>query len=187
MKPSTKITPTQPLDLNQQLVDAVSDGDMRAVCRCLDAGADPNTRGLDGRALFFQLGPWPCDPWPIRKELIKAGADVSVRDEVGFTILHAAAGGDQVDLIEVILDHGLDIEVLDHFGETALHEAVRCGALNAVKALIAREANLFAKNPEGETPSDKIDYNNVETCFHIQFELEEAMAESEDDEEEVAE
>lgn len=84
----------------------------------------------------------------------------------------------------------MDIEVFDHFGETALHEAVRCGAFNVVKALIERGADLFAENHQGQTPKDKIDYNLVSTCFEIEFELEQAMAGWEgedDDEEEVAE
>lgn len=190
MEASKHTTSVQPLDINQQLIQAVVHGDMRAVCRCLDAGADPNTCGPKGRSLFFELGPWPRDPWPIRGEIIRAGADVTVRDEAGSTILHAAAGADHVETVELVLDHGMDIEVLDHFGETALHEAVRCGAFNVVKALIERGADLFAENHQGQTPKDKIDYNLVSTCFEIEFELEQAMAGWEgedDDEEEVAE
>jgi ankyrin repeat protein len=171
----------QPTNVHQQLIEAVGNGDVRAVCRCLDAGADPNTRGADGRPLFFALGRWPRDPWPIRGEIIRAGADVTVRDEVGSTILHAAAGADHVETVELVLGRGMDIEILDHFGETALHEAARCGALNAVKALIESGADVFAENPEGKTPKDLIDYNNVVTCYEIEFELEQAMAEGADD------
>ena len=173
----------QTLDINQQLVEAAGNGDMRAVCRCLDAGADPNTRGAEGRPLFFVLGHGSSVPWPIRGEIIRAGADVTVRDNVGSTILHWAAGADHVDTVELVLDHGMDIEVLDHYGETALHEAARCGALNAVKALIERDADVFAENPKGQTPMDRIDYYNVATCYEIEFELEKAIRESSDSEE----
>lgn len=190
MEASKHTTSVQPIDINQQLIQAVVHGDMRAVCRCLDAGADPNTRGADGRPLFFALGRWPRDPWPIRGEIIRAGADVTVRDEVGSTILHAAAGADHVETVELVLGRGMDIEILDHFGETALHEAARCGALNAVKALIGGGADVFAENPYGKTPKDLIDYNDVVTCYEIDFELEQAMAEGaddQDDDDEVAE
>ncbi|MFC3651926.1 ankyrin repeat domain-containing protein [Dyella humi] len=181
MKQTKKVATTQPLDLNQQLVDAVNHGDMREVCRCLDAGADPNTRGRHNEPLLFELGPWPHESWPIWRELIKAGADVSVRDKHGSTILHWAAGADQVAFMALILDHGMDIEALDQFGNTALQEAVLSGAYDAVKELIEREANLLAKNLKGETPMDLVSYAHS-YGFHIEFALEEAIAEREDDE-----
>lgn len=173
---------TQALNINQRLIQAVVVRDMRAVCRCLDAGADPSTCDEEGKPMIFR-----SRSWPITVELIRGGADVTVRDERGSTVLHKAAREDEVDALNAALAHGLDIETPDSFGETALFDAVREGALKAVSELIEQGADPSAKNTEGETPLDKIDYENISTCYHIEFELEQAGGERSDDEEQEEE
>lgn len=177
MPKQEKKATAQPTNIHQQLVEAVGNRDMRAVCRCLDAGADPSTSDQEGKPLIF------CSSsWPITIELIKAGADVTVRDERGSTILHEAACSDETDAIDAILGRGLDIEVRDSFGETPLFDAVRGGALKAVQGLIEDGANPSAKNDEGDTPMDKVSYDDM-AGFHIEFELEQAGGERGDSEE----
>jgi ankyrin repeat protein len=177
MTEQNQSTGGQTLDINQQLVQAVDKRDMRAVCRCLDAGADPSTSGREGMPLIFCSG-----SWPITVELIKAGAGVTVRDRQGSTILHKAAGENEVDAINAALEHGLDIETLDSLGEAALFEAVRYGALEAVRELIELGADLSVRNNEGDTLMDKVDYEAIATCVDIQVELEQAGGERSSDE-----
>lgn len=174
-------TSTSARNIHQQLVQAVLSGDMRALCRCLDAGADPSACNEGGRPLIHSSA-----SWPIAVELIKAGADVAIRDEQGRTLLHWAAFADERLAIETMLERGADIEARDSHGETALFDAVRGEALKAVRALIERGADPSAKNSDGDTPRAYAEDDGM-TGSHIRWELEEAMKERADGEEEVFE
>lgn len=74
----------------------------------LDAGADPNARGREGQTpLFYARDVGSAST------LIEYGADVSVQDDAGDTLLHATINGlgmsdESLALAELYLVHGLD-------------------------------------------------------------------------------
>jgi ankyrin repeat protein len=181
MPKQKKKATAQSTDIHQQLVQAVLSGDVRALCRCLDAGADPSACDEDSRPLIHSSA-----SWSIAVELIKAGADVTIRDEKGRTLLHWAAFADERSAIEAILDRGADIEARDSQGETALFDAVRGEALKAVKVLLERGADPCSKNSDGDTPRAYTEDDGM-TGSHIRWEIEEAMGKRADGEEEVFE
>lgn len=73
--------------------------------------------------------------------------------KTGITMLHYAAMGGQVDVIEYLLDHGANIESETHLKlMTPLHYAANEHKHKAVKLLIERGANINARNQYDLTP-----------------------------------
>lgn len=56
----------------------------------------------------------------VARLLLEHGADISARDDKGFTPLHVAVHHGRVEVIHVLLKHGADIGAEDGAGETAL-------------------------------------------------------------------
>jgi hypothetical protein len=69
-------------------------------------------------------------------------------------VLHHAAGGGAIDLIEYVLARGADINAKDKYGDTALHYAALNGHQEAINILIAKGADIHAKNNDGDTALD---------------------------------
>ena len=106
------------------------------------------------RELF--LGAATNGAWSIVKELTEKYPEaVKWRDEDGATALHFAATFRNAPLINFLLDHGADIEAADKKGFRALHHAAQCAGDDptaALKALLARGAEVDAQNNNGTTP-----------------------------------
>ncbi|XP_044503233.1 uncharacterized protein LOC123223865 [Mangifera indica] len=89
----------------------------------------------------------------ILKELLEDCTDVlAFRDKQGSTILHAAAGRGQVEIVKDLIASYDIINSTDHQGNTALHVAAYRGRLDAVEALIFASPSLVSlRNSAGET------------------------------------
>lgn len=88
--------------------------------------------------------------------LIKHGADVSVRNAMGQTLLMIAAERSP-EMLRLLIDHGMDIEAKNtkpnrYKGFTALHYATHAGNVEQVKILLAASADVNAQTENGETP-----------------------------------
>jgi ankyrin repeat protein len=103
--------------------------------------------------------------WPWKKAgegiaaMVKAGADLSAKDDEGKTPLHYLAGLGQKSPMffihgigEVFSATNVNIDARDNHGDTPLHIAVRTGTGDVFKWLVGRGANLDATNNAGETP-----------------------------------
>jgi uncharacterized protein len=53
------------------------------------------------------------------------GADVTVADDEGFTPLHFAASGDNVDVVRLLLDAGAEVNAQSNAGDTPIYNAIR--------------------------------------------------------------
>lgn len=67
--------------------------------------------------------------------LIKAGADVDMKDRNG-PALHIATTNNDTQTMKVLLDAGANTEAMVNFGETALHKAAWYGYSEATKLLL---------------------------------------------------
>ena len=84
------------------------------------------------------------------KGLIKRGADPSLMDNHGWSLLHFAAYCGDPHMIDLILSHVPGIESKAANGVTPLLIAVCHGKLQAVKYLLGRGANPLTKDNNGQ-------------------------------------
>ena len=88
------------------------------------------------------------------KELIKAGADVNMQDDIGWTALMCAVENGNENIVRELIDRGAKVNMQDNNGDTALMIAVKWGDENMVKKLIEAGANIYLKNKAKETALD---------------------------------
>ena len=86
------------------------------------------------------------------KDLIKAGADVNVRNQHGQTPLIVATFHENIPIMDLLIDKGADVNDRDVNSERALHCAVRKISRNTVEMLIHKGANVNARNKYAQTP-----------------------------------
>ena len=70
----------------------------------------------------------------------------------GFTPLHLAAYGDNMELAKLLIDSGADLEAKNENGETPLHLAAWGDNIEIAKFLIDSGADVNAKTNYGFTP-----------------------------------
>uniref|UniRef100_G1P325 Ankyrin repeat domain-containing protein 1 n=1 Tax=Myotis lucifugus TaxID=59463 RepID=G1P325_MYOLU len=85
----------------------------------------------------------------IVEKLLEAGAQIEFRDMLESTAIHWASRGGNVDVLKLLLNKGAKISARD---KHTLHVAVRTGHYECAEHLIPCEADLNAKDREGDTP-----------------------------------
>jgi len=134
----------------QPLLVAAQRGDLDAVKKLVDAGADVNMRETEQHnrgqtALHYAArGKYyypKGDHLAVARFLLAHGADVNAKADTGYTPLHVAAGLGQKDMVRFLLDNGADINAMDIRG-TPLQAAVLQGHEDVVALLIERKARL---------------------------------------------
>jgi ankyrin repeat protein len=132
--------------LQRPLLQAVTERRASDVEALLRQGADPNLRmDLSGPFAFW------------RGDSSGAPSDPS-------TVLMFAAGGGQTDTVRVLLEHGADVngKQSKRLPSTPLDQAAHTGtvALESMKLLIAKGADVNARNAYGATPLFNAIYQN---------------------------
>jgi ankyrin repeat protein len=74
---------------------------------------------------------------------------VAAHDANGFTALHGAAGQDEPELAELLIDRGADVSAKNDMDMTPLHIAQYA---SVVEVLVRRGANVNARAQNGWTP-----------------------------------
>jgi ankyrin repeat protein len=97
------------------------------------------------------------------KQMIEAGEDINIIDELGMTALMWAIYGDQYDMIQLLGESGIDINKRGEDGQTALHMASGMSYWfwwkkyivpnpSIVTLLLRLIADINAKDNKGRTP-----------------------------------
>ncbi|MFC1478534.1 ankyrin repeat domain-containing protein [Candidatus Margulisiibacteriota bacterium] len=158
--------------LNNTLLEATSKGNLKEVVRCLDLGADVNTRItwdnsilletdkevdledyrlIGGTPLIWAAGEGHAKVVEILLENEKA--DVNAKDIGVQTALIWAAKGGYIEIVKALLEIGkIDVNAQDEYGDTALIKAAREGHSDLIKVLLQNEqADIHIKDYKGKS------------------------------------
>jgi Raf kinase inhibitor-like YbhB/YbcL family protein len=186
------------------LMAAASSGSRAAVDALLKAGADVGAKDASGgTALTYAAAEGQADAAdalqkhgakPSNMELILAagrcntsivrsfvasGMSVNV-SEAGTTPLIVAAGGDCVDVVDVLLARGAQVDATNSDGWTALIKATAAGYPDVVKRLLAKGANIDVEDSLGRTATmyaSRADRQEIAAMFTAAQQEREASAE----------
>ena len=118
---ATKLTRVQQDEINNKLINAVKNRDIRNALKLIENGADVNVKSNSGWTALHDAA------WygyvDVAKVLIENGADVDAKDKNSVTALHDAACYGHVDVAKVLIEKGADVDAKDKDGKTALHKA----------------------------------------------------------------
>jgi ankyrin repeat protein len=112
-------------------------GDLDAVHRSLDRGADVNCR-LQGDGWTSLIMATKKGGEEIVRYLLAKGANPNVSSYAGYTPLMRAAGLGETDLVSILLDANCDISAQDEAGQTAYSIALHEGQLDAAELITRR-------------------------------------------------
>jgi ankyrin repeat protein len=100
-------------------------------------------------------------------KILENGFDLKV-NQFSRTLLHSAASGGSVQIIETLLSRGFKPMSGDGYGWSPLHCAAEKGNLNAVKLLVSKGADVNDRNASGRTPYNLADENgHKEVCKYL--------------------
>ena len=120
-------------DLEFPLHAAAKRGDVDAITRLLDDGAEVDRANENGiTALFFACMHGHVDA---ARLLLEKGADVHHRVNSGHTCLNVACCCDHIAVVQLLLDNGADLNVADNDGDTPMANAKTEGHTAIVKLL----------------------------------------------------
>lgn len=108
--------------------------------------------------------------------LIKYGAPVNEVNLKGESALHLAAQTEaSTEMFDILIKHGASINLQDNEGDTALHQAIKEQEMDAVKTLLAHQADPYIKNHQGESSFDlakqylSMDEQEINDLLHTQI------------------
>ncbi|XP_017781655.1 PREDICTED: E3 ubiquitin-protein ligase MIB2-like [Nicrophorus vespilloides] len=87
----------------------------------------------------------------IVKKMIYEGANLSVQDNDGDTLLHYAVFGDYTDILSMFINAGIKLDTRNNEGCTALHCAILNNYIESAKILLSAGANSNITNVNGST------------------------------------
>ena len=116
----------------------------------LERGADPNSN-LRGTPILYKVAEMGLAD--IARALIKAGADINMKNEDGRTPLIIATSYSHTGTVRVLIEAGVDVNMSDNEGKTALMwaRAVCQGCSDIVKMLLEAGADVNVQDKAGKT------------------------------------
>ena len=103
----------------------------------------------------------------IVKILIDAGADLDVRNNMGYTALHRAAYYNRIKIVRMLINAGANVNVQDYEGCTLLHDLAFWRNIKTVKILIAAGARKDIQNKQGRIPYDLADTEELKNLLRL--------------------
>jgi ankyrin repeat protein len=138
-------------NLDQQLVSAIQQGNLKEVTMLISRGAEVNKQ--QGRLTPLCIAAM-YQQTEISRELISAGALVDPQG-VQFAPLHLAAFSGNTELIGLFLDNGANVNSTQaEYGSTPLQMAASTNQLAAVLVLLEAGANINQQDNSGSTAFD---------------------------------
>ena len=143
-------------DIEQCLLLTVMHGTPEELDALIQAGADLDAHISDYQGTPLHLAAEHNEDPEMAATLLRAGADVNVRNVIDATPLHAAAKNDNVEVAETLIRAGAALNPVtyyrsDHGARTPLIVAVQHGNLPVVKALLRAGADASDETNHGKS------------------------------------
>ncbi len=137
-------------DIETQLLEAATEGNVGRMQRLLDKGADVNTTDSDGLTPMMRAV-WYENAEAVRF-LLNAGADFNQKDAFGQTALvYGVENGDE-KIVRVLLDTGANPNDTNEKGNPLLIAALSNQSTEVAIALIDAGANVSSETADGQNP-----------------------------------
>ncbi len=140
------------MDLNKELMNTASDGNLQKVQKLINAGANVNAQYRSGSTALM------CATRGSNKDIIvlllKHGAQVNTQDHTGLTALMLAAIYSSKDIVALVLEHGAQINAQADTGKTALMHAAYWGNNATVELLLKYGADSSIISKDNRTALD---------------------------------
>ncbi|XP_048258100.1 ankyrin repeat domain-containing protein 1-like isoform X1 [Haliotis rufescens] len=146
-KPATQATPS-PADCDV-LMDASRRGNLEEMKRLLTLNVDVNCRDSDSRTpVMWAAG---FGHGEVVELLVRKGADVSLVDEDGSSILHFACYAGDMEMVKFVLSlNVLDIESRGALSRTPVMYAARWGHRDVLELLVSIGADVSLVDDDGD-------------------------------------
>ena len=102
------------------------------------SGSSDSTRSIDSvaeREVCQQLAA-EGDLEGLKSALERPGVTLKDSDANGASLLHRAAIGNRVEIMQYLIESGIQLDSQDNEGNTSLHVAVQEGSINAIHLLL---------------------------------------------------
>jgi ankyrin repeat protein len=132
------------LGIENDLLAAITSGDLNACVALLRAGADVDAADRDGSTALMHADRY--GQTAIRSLLLTHGANVDARERHGYSALMTAASFGRDESCRAFLDAGARVDITSSAGEQALAIAARSGHLSTCSLLLAAGAAIDAAN-----------------------------------------
>ncbi|CAH1798047.1 unnamed protein product [Owenia fusiformis] len=88
------------------------------------------------------------------QELLKnvTNFDINQTNKHGESVLHIAASGGHIEIIELLLTKGINLSAKDKHGDSAVFWAARQGQVKVIEYLKSQDVSLDTQNKSGEAP-----------------------------------
>ncbi len=145
-------------EMNKWLHASAITGDVETLRRLLAEGVPPDARVWDPTFHMWGNTPLMDAVSHGRKELVRllleAGADIhAADDDMGETVCsYAFCLSNPIPMLELLFEYGLELEADGGFGNTPLMLAAGDGKAAAVRWLLARGADIHARDDDARTP-----------------------------------
>ena len=138
--------------IEDPLLKAARDGDVRGVRTLVQRGVDLNAVGPDGSTALHWAA--ESDKLEVAEILIRGGANVKLANRYQATPLSLACTNGNAAMIDLFVNGGADVNEASADGETALMIAARTGRVDAVDVLVKRGADVRQKEtlPRANSP-----------------------------------
>lgn len=137
------------------LTSAVLESDIEQVKQLLADGADVNEmNSLDQTAIFATTFTEDKLDLDMIELLLKNGANPTISDSEGWTLLHDAVYREDQAAIDLLLKYDADINQKDLNGESPIFSAIYNSDVKTFKYLMDKGANLLIVNNDGDSLKD---------------------------------
>src|SRR5436190_6838814 len=150
---------------NNELIAAASDGDVTAVRRLLDEGAEVEAGDNAGWTSIIQAARSGHNE--VVRLLLEHGANPNVVEHGNqdMTPLHWAATSNNIDCVKTLLEHGADLNATTTSGYTPLMLAADTGTSQLTQLLLDHRPNLALRNNKGQTALEFVKANRSNTAI----------------------